>query len=114
MGHTGLSTAKIFDDLDKLQISDTFSIYYLNEKLDYQICNIKVISPTETQYLQIQENEDLITLVTCTPKYINTHRLCVTAKRMLEEKNDIDDEKIETQIEENNKEKCKKKGCFVT
>ena len=80
--HTGLSQAKIFDDLDKMEIGDVFYINYLENILEYRVCNIEIILPDKTNHLKIKENKDLVTLVTCTPKHINTHRLLVTGERI--------------------------------
>ena len=79
-GHSGLSRAKILDDLDKLQIGDTFQIDYLNSVHNYVVINIQVVLPDQTDSLRIQQGDTLVTLVTCTPKNINTHRLLVTGR----------------------------------
>ena len=81
-GHSGLTRAKILDDIDKLEVGDTFQIEYLNELSNYEVISIKIVLPDETESLGIQKNETLVTLVTCTPKSINTHRLLVTAKKV--------------------------------
>ncbi len=81
-GHSGLTRAKILDDLDKLEVGDTFQIEYLNQLSNYEVISIKIVLPEETESLRIQKNETLVTLVTCTPKSINTHRLLVTAKKV--------------------------------
>ncbi len=81
VGHNGISKAVFFDDLDKLEIGDYFYIKYLDNIFNYKIKEIRTILPTETQNLKIYENEELVTLVTCTPRYINTHRLVVTGAR---------------------------------
>ncbi|MGN1013495.1 MAG: class C sortase [Clostridia bacterium] len=81
-GHSGLTRAKILDDADKLQIGDNFQVEYLNETNNYEIIDIKIVLPYETESLQIIDNETLVTLVTCTPKGINTHRLLITGKKV--------------------------------
>lgn len=81
VGHTGLTKAKIFDDLDKLVLGDVFYINYLGENLKYKITEINTVLPEDTKKLEIEENKNKVTLVTCTPKHINTHRLLVTAER---------------------------------
>lgn len=81
-GHSGLTRAKILDDADKLQIGDNFQVDYLNETNNYEIIDIKIVLPYETESLKIIDNETLVTLVTCTPKGINTHRLLITGKKV--------------------------------
>ena len=80
--HRGLPSAKLFTDLDKLEIDDVFMIKMLTETLVYRIDQIKVVEPTDTQYLQAEEEKDYITLITCTPYAVNTHRLLVRGTRM--------------------------------
>jgi len=80
-GHTGLPTSKLFTDLDKLKLDDYFYIYILNKTLAYKVDQIKIVKPNNTKYLQIIKGEDHITLVTCTPYAINTHRLLVRGIR---------------------------------
>lgn len=80
--HRGLPSAKLFTDLDKLEIGDVFMIKMLTETLVYKINQIKVVEPTDTQYLQAEEGEDYITLITCTPYAINTHRMLVRGTRI--------------------------------
>lgn len=79
-GHTGASNYKIFTDLDKLKKGDKFYIYVLNEVLAYEVDNIAVVEPSDTSLLQIDENADYVTLVTCTPYGVNSHRLLVSGK----------------------------------
>ncbi len=80
-GHTGLPSAELFTRLDELVVGDIFYINVLNEKLTYKIYEKKVILPDEIDELQITNGRDLVTLVTCTPYGINTHRLLVKAER---------------------------------
>lgn len=80
-GHRGLPSAKLFTNLDKLVVGDTFVIRTLDEVLTYEVTKILIVEPTETEALTIQEGEDLCTLVTCTPYGINTHRLLVCGRR---------------------------------
>ncbi|MCI8965319.1 MAG: class C sortase [Clostridia bacterium] len=82
VGHTGITNAVIFDNLDKLEIGDKFYINHINNILEYEVSNINTVLPDETESLKIEKNRDLVTLVTCVPKYINTHRLLVTADRV--------------------------------
>ena len=80
-GHRGLPSAKLFTNLDKLVVGDTFVIRILDEVLTYEVTKILIVEPTETEELTIREGEDLCTLVTCTPYGINTHRLLVCGRR---------------------------------
>ena len=79
-GHSGHSRAKILDDLDKVQIGDYFQIDYLNTTHNYIVIDIQVVLPEETDTLRIKQDDTLVTLVTCTPKNINSHRLLVTGR----------------------------------
>lgn len=79
-GHSGLSRAKILDDLDKVQIGDYFQIDYLNATHNYVVVDIQIVLPEETESLRIKQDDTLVTLVTCTPKNINSHRLLVTGR----------------------------------
>lgn len=80
--HRGLPSAKLFTDLDKMEVGDTFTITVLNEVLTYEVDNISIVLPTEVDQLQIEEGKDLCTLMTCTPYGINTHRLLVRGHRV--------------------------------
>lgn len=82
MGHRGLPSAKLFTSIDKLEIGDIFYIYSLNNQLAYQVDDISVVEPQDLEKLNIVENEDYATLVTCTPYGINSHRLLVRGKRI--------------------------------
>lgn len=81
-GHTGLSDKKLFTDLNKLEKGDYFYIDVLGEKLAYQVESFKTVLPTEIDSLVIQPGKDLVTLLTCTPYMVNTHRLLVTGVRI--------------------------------
>lgn len=81
-GHRGLPSAKLFTDLDKLVIGDTFVLGILNEVLTYEVDQILIVLPEEIASLQITKGEDYCTLVTCTPYGINTHRLLVRGHRI--------------------------------
>ena len=81
-GHRGLPSARLFTDLDKLQIGDVFLLYVLDETLTYQVDQIHIVNPWELDDLAIVEGEDYCTLVTCTPYGINTHRLLVRGTRI--------------------------------
>ena len=81
-GHRGLPSAKLFTDLDKVMIGDVFVLRILDEILTYEVDQILIVNPDETQALMIEEGQDLCTLVTCTPYGINTHRLLVRGHRV--------------------------------
>lgn len=85
LGHRGLPSSKLFSDLDKMQIDDVFYIYVLDEVLAYKVDQIKTVEPTDTSDLQIVKGQDYVTLVTCTPYGINSHRLLVRGVRILYE-----------------------------
>lgn len=80
--HRGLSSAKLFTELDKMETGDIFTITILNEVLTYQVDQVKIVLPTETTDLAIDQTNDYCTLMTCTPYGINTHRLLVRGKRI--------------------------------
>ena len=81
-GHRGLPSAKLFSDLDELKEGDTFMIRVLNETLTYEVDQIRIVEPNDLTTLDIYEGQDLMTLVTCTPYGINTHRLLVRGHRV--------------------------------
>ena len=81
-GHRGLPSAKLFSDLDKVVVGDVFVLRILDEILTYEVDQILTVLPHETEALLIREEEDLCTLVTCTPYGINTHRLLVRGHRI--------------------------------
>lgn len=80
--HRGLPSSKLFTDLDRVEIGDTFQIIVLDQILTYQVDFVKVIEPTDVSDLQIIEGGDYCTLFTCTPYGINTHRLLVRGVRI--------------------------------
>lgn len=81
-GHRGLPSAKLFTNLDKLVEGDTFIIRVLNETLTYEVDKILIVEPEKLDSLQIEPGKDLVTLVTCTPYGINSHRLLVRGHRV--------------------------------
>ena len=81
-GHRGLPSAKLFTDLDELEVGDRFTITVLDRVLTYEVDQIKVVLPDNTSELAIVEGKDYCTLVTCTPYGINTHRLLVRGVRV--------------------------------
>ena len=93
--HTGLNDKKLFTDLDQLENGDIFYIHVLGEILAYQVDQIRVVLPEETEDLKINTREDYVTLVTCTPYGINTHRLLVRGTRVpYEEEREQSDETL--------------------
>lgn len=81
-GHRGLPSAKLFTNLDQLVEGDTFVIRVLNEVLTYEVDQILIVEPENTDSLLIEKGKDLCTLVTCTPYGINSHRLLVRGHRI--------------------------------
>jgi sortase A len=80
-GHSGMSNARLFTDLSKLSEGDTFYIHVYNKTLAYTIDQIKTVLPTDTSDLTISPYKDYVTLVTCTPIGVNSHRLLVRGTR---------------------------------
>lgn len=85
-GHRGLPSAKLFTDLDRLVVGDRFRLGALDQVLTYEVDQILIVEPQDTEALLIEEGKDLCTLVTCTPYSINTHRLLVRGHRVETEK----------------------------
>ena len=83
-GHSGLIKQRLFDDIHKLVLGDEFYIYFMDKKLTYMVDQIKVVEPDDDKELAIDENKDYITLITCTPRGINSHRLLVRGIRVLD------------------------------
>ncbi len=81
-GHRGLPSAKLFSDLDKVVVGDIFVLRVLDEVLTYEVDQILIVEPHETEALLIEEGMDYCTLVTCTPYAINTHRILVRGHRI--------------------------------
>lgn len=110
-GHTGLPSAELFTRLDELVVGDIFYIHVLNEVLTYKIYETKVILPDEIDELQITSGRDLITLVTCTPYGVNTHRLLVKAERTEYEEYVTDEKEINT--DNSNSENKEEKNYYI-
>ena len=83
--HSGMPGAKLFSDIELLETGDIFYIHVLGDTLAYQVDNIATVLPADTALLQIEEGRDYVTLVTCTPFGVNTHRLLVRGHRVLYE-----------------------------
>lgn len=103
--HRGLTTKRMFRDLDKLEDGDIFFIDTYGEKKAYEIYNKDIVLPSDTSSVDLIEGEDIVTLLTCEPYMINTHRMLVDGRRV-----DYDGENI---IDEyGNKEKAPEKGFW--
>lgn len=89
-GHRGLPSQKLFTDLDKVKIGDRFYLHVLGHTIAYQIGQIRTVLPSEVSDLTIHTDEDLCTLITCTPYGINTHRLLVTGTRIAFDETQVD------------------------
>lgn len=81
-GHRGLPSARLFTDLDKVMVGDVFMLHILDDTLTYEVDQIRIVEPDETDELQLQAGKDLCTLVTCTPYGVNSHRLLVRGHRV--------------------------------
>ena len=81
-GHRGLPSAKLFTDIDKLELGDVFMLHVYDEVLTYEVDQILIVEPEDYSALAIEEGEDYCTLITCTPYGINTHRLLVRGHRI--------------------------------
>lgn len=80
--HSGMASSKLFSDIDQLAEGDVFYIHVLGEVLAYEVDAINTVLPTDTSLLQIEDSKDYVTLVTCTPFGVNTHRLIVRGYRV--------------------------------
>lgn len=80
--HRGLPSARLFTDLDQMELGDTFTITVLDRLLTYQVDQILIVEPHDVEALYVTEGEDYVTLVTCTPYGINTHRMLVRGTRI--------------------------------
>ena len=94
-GHTGLARAKFFDDIDQLQIGDKFYINVVGEIHTYEVDKIDIVEPNNTDAIKIEDDKDYVTLVTCTPHFLNTHRLLVRGTRVENDdsSNTVDEDK---------------------
>ena len=86
--HRGLPSAKLFSNLDQLEVGDVFYLHTMNETLMYEVDRILIVLPHEMEALRIVEGKDLCTLVTCTPYGVNSHRLLVRGQRVYPEQPD--------------------------
>lgn len=82
--HRGIPGLRLFTDLDQLDIGDMFSVTVLGKTTEYQVCDVSVIEPDDYESLKANKDEDMVSLLTCTPYGINTQRLVVTGKRVIQ------------------------------
>lgn len=94
-GHRGLPSARLFTDLDQLEEGDIFVLTVLGEKLAYQIDQIKVVLPDETEDLAIVEGKDYCTLMTCTPYGVNSHRLLIRGERTTYVEEEVKEQQVQ-------------------
>ncbi len=100
-GHGALPNSKMFTDLDQLVIGDDFYIYVFGEVLQYSVVEINTVLPDDYSKLEVDPDSDFLTLITCTPYGINTHRLLVRGERVLNEETTIETSEPDTDIDEN-------------
>ena len=91
--HRGLPSASLFTDLDQLKEGDHFLIHVLNETLCYEVDKISVVKPEDTSALAVEDGQDLVTLLTCTPYVVNTERLLVRGHRVPYVEEEVKEEK---------------------
>lgn len=94
--HRGLPSAKLFTRLDETEIGDVFYIHVLNETLAYEVDQINVVLPEQLKFLNPEPGKDLVTLLTCTPYSVNTHRLLVRGHRISHEEENYDGVTMQT------------------
>ncbi len=92
--HRGLPSAALFTDLDKMKKGDHFLLHVLDDTLCYEVDQISTIEPKETDALSVEDGMDLVTLVTCTPYGVNSHRLLVRGHRVPYDPQALEDEEI--------------------
>ena len=120
-GHTGLAKGKIFDNIDKLEIGDSFYITVLDKKMEYKVDNKIIVEPNDIDAIKINPDKDYVTLVTCTPKFINSHRLLVRGERVEKKEkaekeetiHDIETENVIPTAESQNMEEHKENKRFT-
>lgn len=111
--HSGMASQKMFSDLPQLTIGDVFYLRILGETLAYQVDQINTVLPHDTTFLDIEQGEDLATLVTCTPFGVNTHRLLVRGKRIPYEEAKTIVETTQEEIAESTWEQHYLKGILI-
>lgn len=80
--HRGLPSSKLFRHLDEMEVGDEFYIQVLDETYAYQVFDVEIVLPHQTEWLQMTDDEEIVTLLTCEPYMINTHRMLVKGKRV--------------------------------
>jgi len=98
-GHSGMSDQKMFSDLEELHLGDIFYLHVLNETLAYKVTSIDTVLPEATSLLGIEPDKDMVTLVTCTPFGVNTHRLLVRGERTDYEEAVVEVEEMEETVD---------------
>ena len=98
-GHSGMSDQKMFSDLEELHLGDIFYLHVLNETLAYKVTSIDTVLPEYTSLLSIEPDKDMVTLVTCTPFGVNTHRLLVRGERTDYEEAVVEVEEMEEAVD---------------
>lgn len=113
--HRGLPSAKLFTDLDQMQEGDVFYIHVLDEVHAYQVDQILTVLPSETEALGIEEGKDYVTLLTCTPYAVNTHRLLVRGHRIAYDEKEYEENSTlsEGKSNDNLSVKLLLAGCIV-
>ena len=91
--HRGLPSASLFTDLDQMKVGDHFLLHVLDETLCYEVDKISVVKPEDTSALAVEDGQDLVTLLTCTPYGVNTERLLVRGHRVPYVEEDVKEEK---------------------
>lgn len=89
-GHRGLPSAELFTRLDEMKIGDEFILDVCGRELKYEVIEIQTVKPQNTEIIEIRESKELVSLVTCTPYGINTHRLVVTGEKKNNEGGEVD------------------------
>ena len=97
-GHSGRSDQKMFSDVEELHLGDIFYLHVLNETLAYKVTSIDTVLPEDTSLLGIEPDKDMVTLVTCTPFGVNTHRLLVRGERTDYEEAVVEVEEMEEAV----------------
>lgn len=91
--HRGLPSASLFTDLDQMKVGDHFLLHVLDETLCYEVDKISVVKPEDTSALAVEDGQDLVTLLTCTPYEVNTERLLVRGHRVPYVEEEVKEEK---------------------
>ncbi len=100
--HRGLPSAAMFTDLDKMELGDHFLIHVLDDTLCYEVDQILVVEPQDTDALLVEEGEDLVTLLTCTPYGVNSHRLLVRGHRVPYDPDYLEEDAPDSLLSRNN------------